>query len=233
MSVGVGNSAAMVPLPVGEPAWRSYITKLEAQTKNLASYLPDSYTKTEIAGYKAQHKITTERFASNHSAVMEIPYSAGSTIVVLIEKPLSRGVVGINTTDIYAEPFIDFHTLQNPVDVDMVISMIRLLRRYIATSTIQTAFHPIEVTPGLNVTSPEDLITYIRNRISSSTAHGSCTAAMMPRELGGVVDPDLLVYGVTGLSVADASIMPMVPATHLCATVYATAEKVNVIFINS
>ena len=50
---------------------------------------------------------------------------------------------------------------------------------------------------------------------------------MAPRELGGVVDPNLLVYGVTGLSVADSSIQPMIPGAHICATVYAVAERVS------
>lgn len=51
---------------------------------------------------------------------------------------------------------------------------------------------------------------------------------MMPRELGGVVDAQLRVYGVDGLRVVDASIIPLVPGTHLQSSVYAIAEKVCV-----
>ena len=50
---------------------------------------------------------------------------------------------------------------------------------------------------------------------------------MMPRERGGVVAPDLKVYGVQGLRVVDASIMPLIPSAHTSATVYAAAEKVS------
>ena len=42
-----------------------------------------------------------------------------------------------------------------------------------------------------------------------------------------MVGADLLVYGVKGLSVIDASMMSLIPATHLSATVYAVAEKVK------
>lgn len=48
---------------------------------------------------------------------------------------------------------------------------------------------------------------------------------MMKREFGGVVDSELRVYGVKGLRIVDASIMPMIPGSHTSSTVYAVAEK--------
>lgn len=48
---------------------------------------------------------------------------------------------------------------------------------------------------------------------------------MMPKSKGGVVDSELKVWGVEGLRVVDASVIPLIPATHLQATIYAIAEK--------
>lgn len=48
---------------------------------------------------------------------------------------------------------------------------------------------------------------------------------MMPREFGGVVDPELQIYVVERLGVVDASIMPIIPASHTSSTVYTVAEK--------
>ena len=48
---------------------------------------------------------------------------------------------------------------------------------------------------------------------------------MLPRQYGGVVDPNLRVYGTTNLRVVDSSIFPLVPGAHLQAVVYGVAEK--------
>jgi choline dehydrogenase len=47
----------------------------------------------------------------------------------------------------------------------------------------------------------------------------------MGSDPGAVVDPDLRVYGITGLRIADASVLPIIPNAPLNATVLAVAEK--------
>ena len=56
--------------------------------------------------------------------------------------------------------------------------------------------------------------------------HPIGTAAMLPRSFGGVVDSNLRVYGVQGVRVVDASIIPIQLSAHLSSTVYGIAEKV-------
>jgi choline dehydrogenase-like flavoprotein len=51
---------------------------------------------------------------------------------------------------------------------------------------------------------------------------GSCS--MMPKRLGGVVDPQFWVYGCKNLRVCDASIIPIAPGTNPQATIYSVAE---------
>lgn len=53
------------------------------------------------------------------------------------------------------------------------------------------------------------------------------SAAMMSRELGGVVDPELRVYGTANVRVVDASILPTQISGHLTATLYAIAERAS------
>ena len=48
---------------------------------------------------------------------------------------------------------------------------------------------------------------------------------MMSRELGGVLDPTLTVYGTANLRVVDASVLPIQVSGHTIATLYAIAER--------
>ena len=63
----------------------------------------------------------------------------------------------------------------------------------------------------------------------SSTAtpnfHPIGTVSMLPKELGGVVDSSLRVYGTSNVRVVDASIMPFQVSGHLTSTLYALSEK--------
>ena len=63
-----------------------------------------------------------------------------------------------------------------------------------------------ELVPGLECESDEDILAMFR-RLSSCGLHaiGSCRMGSDPE---AVVDPRLRVNGVTGLRVADCSIMP-------------------------
>ena len=218
-----GNILATVPLTTMNPSgYQTIINKALAQTP--AEYLPKSYTTAQINGFIEQRKLLTASYGSSTNGIFEIPFSGGASTALCLEKPMSRGTVTINTTDHYAEPIVDFQTNVNPVDIDLTISAARFYRTWMQAPSMQQ-LGPTELSPGTNLTTDAQLSSWVTSSMSTSTAHSSGTAAMMPQDLGGVVSPDLLVYGVTGLSVGDISVIPLIPATHTCATVYAISEK--------
>jgi len=65
---------------------------------------------------------------------------------------------------------------------------------------------------------------YVLNAYTSS-AHPVGTAAMLPREKGGVVDTTLKVYGTTNIRVVDASVIPLHVSTHPQATIYVSDDN--------
>lgn len=223
LTVGYGNAVVFLPLPVVDPTW---ITKLASLiTQNSLTSLPSTYDLTLQAGYLAQKALLLASYASNASAILEVFFYGDPTTTVVLEKPLSRGTVIMNTTDPYADPIIDPRTFSNPLDFSFMVAMLKFVRRWF-TAPSHLALTPFEIIPGANVTSDADLIAAIRTYSVPGIGHPLGTCAMMPRALGGVVDPTLKVYGVSGLSIVDASIMPLAPGTHLDATIYAVAEKV-------
>lgn len=63
--------------------------------------------------------------------------------------------------------------------------------------------------------------------------HPIGTAAMMSRQLGGVVDPELRVYGTRNVRVVDASVLPLQISGHLTSTLYAVAERASEMIRNA
>jgi choline dehydrogenase-like flavoprotein len=78
--------------------------------------------------------------------------------------------------------------------------------------------------PDAFLSDLESAKKYLRD--TAKTAYHFCgTAAMLPREKGGVVDEQLKVYGTTNLRVCDASVFPLIPAANIMSSVYAFAER--------
>lgn len=106
-----------------------------------------------------------------------------------------------------------------------MIEGFKYLRRIAATKAFES-ISPIESNVTSWARSDAEIEGVVRSLLNT-LYHPCGTAAIGKRELGGVVDDDLVVYGVGNLRVVDASVFPVPPAAHLQATVYAVAEKVG------
>ena len=223
----VGSSNAVyVGLPNITANYDAIATTVEKQLSDgsFASFLPPGSSDTVKEGYRAQLAVPAGELRDWRSPVFESVVAGGPASMGYLLKPLSRGSVHLNASAPDGEPSIIYGTAANPVDVVILAAFIPFLRRHLETPTMK-ALGARELFPGSNVTSQARLEEFVRNSASGTFAHPCCTAAMMPRNKGGVVGPDLKVHGVKGLRVVDASIFPMVPGTHTSATVYAVGEK--------
>ncbi|KAK1764936.1 hypothetical protein QBC33DRAFT_612669 [Phialemonium atrogriseum] len=228
----MGNSAVYVSLPLITDQYKDIVDAINKQLSDgtFKSYLPEGAAEPVIEGYKAQLEILAKELSDPESPVMESPFSGGPSGGGFLLKPLSRGTVLLNVSNPEGEPIIDYRSCSNPVDWDILASFVGYFRKYASTPTMQS-LGAVEVSPGPAVTAQSDIIKSLRSVVTASFQHPCCTAAMMPREKGGVVGPDVRVHGVGGLSVVDTSIFPLIPGTHTSATAYAIGEKAADIII--
>ncbi|PSN68119.1 choline dehydrogenase-like protein [Corynespora cassiicola Philippines] len=218
-----GNTAAFVPLPdiVSEASANSLVQA--ARTEDPAA-IYFSVPPSVLDSYNLQREVLIDSFKGHTLPVQETGFN-GPFIPVTLLHPLSRGRISLNGTKPLSAPLVDYSALSSPTDLAVLISSIRFNRRLLQTSSL-TQRLPIELVPGSNVTSDTDLEAAMRNSVTPTYQHPCCTAPMLPLSRGGVVDPETLtVYGVQGLSIVDASVMPVIPGAHLMGTVYGVAEK--------
>jgi choline dehydrogenase-like flavoprotein len=218
-----GNQNAFLPLKTLDPeGWRTLVDAVA--TQDPTPYLPAEYEETLIAGAKAVQKVTADLLGREDAAAYEVLFAEGPVGNAVLMRPLSRGTVNIDPANLSSGPILDWRTFSNPLDIKAAARIVRFSRRFNALSSF-SGLGPIELAPGSNVTSDAAIEEYLRATTAPTFAHPAGTASMLPEEYGGVVDTDLRVYGVGKLSVVDASVIPYLPATHICTTVYAIAEK--------
>lgn len=144
-------------------------------------------------------------------------------LIGVVQHPLSKGYVHIASRNISDKPIINPNYLSHPYDLQAATNLAKYLRT-IASSKPMSDVWTEEYEPGKAVQTDEDWKKYAMANILS-IYHPIGTAALLPEKDGGVVDPDLKVYGIKNLRVVDASIIPLLPSAHLQTLVYGIAEK--------
>jgi choline dehydrogenase len=150
----------------------------------------------------------------------EVMKTHGYQIHCSTMRPLSRGTVALASSDPYAAPVIDPNYFDHPQDVEDIRNGVRLTLELAEQPALQ-ALTTGRLSPGPELDPADDaaLDAFVRQS-AHSAYHPCCTAAM-----GSVVDEAGRVYGVDGLRVVDASVMPSMPSGNLNAPTIMLAEK--------
>lgn len=147
---------------------------------------------------------------------------SGFTSSVCQLRPESRGHVRLVSADPLAKPAITANYLNSPTDQRVTVDALRMSRN-IMNAPAMRALVAEEILPGAAVRSDEDLLEFARQK-GGSIFHpvGTCKMGQDPM---AVVDDRLRVHGVSGLRVADASIMPTLVSGNTNAPSIMIGEK--------
>lgn len=191
---------------------------------NSTAYLIPGLDPTIIAGYEVQKNILVRLLGSRQVGAYELLNNNYGLLAVSAMHPFSRGNIIINSKNPFEAPLIDPRWCSNPIDCEILVEALLFNNKLINTTWMRD-LHPAQLPPFVQGISLGVLLETIHSNLRTEF-HGTGATSMMPLELGGVVDSSLLVYGTINLRVVDAGIIPLVPAAHLQAVVYAVAEKV-------
>lgn len=146
----------------------------------------------------------------------------GMTIGVTQLRPESRGTVHIGSPDISAPPVIRPNFLATPEDCRAMVDGMKMTRDVVAQAPMD-AFRGPELSPGDSCQSDDEWLQFARDN-GQTIYHASGTCRMGVDD-ASVVDPSLLMRGIDGLRVVDASIMPTIVSGNTQAAVFMIAEK--------
>ncbi|KAK7748788.1 hypothetical protein SLS53_000812 [Cytospora paraplurivora] len=204
----------------------------EAQQRDVNSTLPPDTPATVRQGYLAQRQYQIPLLRDPTEGAIEVLADSIGTLSVAMQRPLSRGTVRPGTSNMFDSPIVDPRYCSEPFDC-ILLARALLFNCALINTTTMAELQPVVQEPYF---CPDDLADFdragadsrmldlVRQNIATEF-HPSGSTAMLPLELGGVVDTELRVYGTQNVRVVDAGVMPLVLGAHLQAAVYAMAER--------
>ncbi|KAJ5885544.1 CAZyme family AA3 [Penicillium taxi] len=229
----------------------SYATPPELKGPEIAALLEEHLKEDDLdltPGLKAQYAILTRMLKDENEPIGQfhlgpfqitpekgpsVPGVFGMTepecyysIVAILNRPFSRGSTHLVSTDIQDSPEFDIGFFKHPIDIQLHGRLTRWLETIAETAPMASLFKPggrrlQESSPDISI---EQAMKLTRERIVAHY-HVCGTTAMMPRELNGVVDSKLRVYGTKNLRIVDAGIIPIIPRGNIQSLVFAIGEK--------
>lgn len=145
--------------------------------------------------------------------------------------PLSQGTVHINSSDPLHPPAIDpnynsVNVTLNGTEVQWDMWFLAKASQYYVTRLATTE----PMASMITGTMPDYRLSFEEwydaiFEWTGSSQHLTGGNPMLPREAGGVVDTELLVYGTKNVRVVDGSVFPYQPSAHPMGVTYALAVR--------
>ena len=184
----------------------------------LTSNIPEAgaflRTRPELAAPDIEFHYAPSMF---YDEGLTAPHGSGYCFGPVVVKPTSRGRVMLRAPLADSKPRILCNFLTTDEDRQAMIAGIRLAMEIAEQAPLKTVARSAFSAPDGD--SDEAIVRWVE-RVGQSVYHPTSTCA-----IGSVVDPQLRVYGIDGLRVVDASVMPTVTRANTNAATIMIAEK--------
>ncbi|KAI1743581.1 GMC oxidoreductase [Xylaria scruposa] len=240
------NTSGSAPYATFSTAQDLFGNKTSAMKASTSAQIPDWAKKVVAASNGAVEEANVEKLLrTQHDLIFNKNVTIGESLATISGEylvsamwlllPFSWGSVHLTSVDTINAPAIDPKYFLIDFDLDVQIGLGRQAQRFWHTKPVSNIVGDILLSAGddlpLNATD-EQWTKYISDTLMPNH-HPIGTASMMSRELGGVVDPKLKVYGTKNVRVVDGSVLPLQFSGHLTATLYAVAERAAEIIIKA
>lgn len=240
---GLHGGSPFVSFATAAELFGSNVSHIASQTRHNLRHWAEQIAKSNPAGpsrakaFEHIFRIQHDLIFNKNVTISEIFTTAFAGTVVSTPAtllPFSRGSIhklASHSTAILDLPAIDPKYFAVDLDMTTQIAAGRLAAvlaatpplSQLATSGLLPPDDDSQPPPSIHANDAE-WKQWTADAVSSNW-HSMGTAAMMSRDLGGVVDAHLSVYETQGLRVVDASILPMPFSGHPMAILYAVAER--------
>ena len=161
--------------------------------------------------------VVTEAFAPP-------PMGSAYTIMFGFTRPRSRGTVRLAAADPASPPLIDPNYLAEEYDRRVYLEALDLARA-VGGAAALADWRAEELLPGPACRTANERRAFLEK--AAYTHHHPVGTCRMGTDADSVVGPDLVVRGVAGLYVVDASVMPGITTGPTNAAIIAIAERAS------
>ncbi|HUH52767.1 MAG TPA: GMC oxidoreductase [Microbacteriaceae bacterium] len=175
--------------------------------------------KRPIASLKSLRGVSLPRF------LQQLRHSRDLSFVVAVQQAESRGNITTVSNDPNVYPKIDYNYLEHESDLRRMREAVRTTVKILKSEAFKPVFKRFTEIDDATLHNDKKLDRWMKAHLATAIhAAGSCSMGADP-EHGAVVDQYGRVYGVTGLRIADTSILPFVPSRGPAATSVMIGER--------
>jgi len=149
-------------------------------------------------------------------------WGRGFSCHVCLLRPKSRGRVALHSADPMQAPLIDPNFLDEADDLEAMVAGYQTTRRLMEAPALRALQKKDMFTE--NIRTDDDIRAILRARVDT-VYHPVGTAKMGVDDPLAVVDPRLKIYGLDGLRITDASVMPTLIGGNTNAPTIMIGEK--------